>query len=245
MHDGFGSLGEILVVKREPPEVLQPGEGELHAPPLGQHGEPGRAVVGPEDDFKVPSETVGHPVPEPSAVASVSEYPPQSREPAVKPFDDRHRPLAVVDAGPVDGDRQREVERVDQHVLLPASHLLVSVCPLAGRVGVVRGLDAPGVNDSKAGALIAARRLTGDGVQGVHYVLDHTLELPLAEVIVHGLPRDEVTGEHTPLARCLDYVKYRVHYPEERMFPLPFLRVYDFFYNLPLIISEVGMNTSS
>ena len=32
MHDGFGSLGEILVVKGEPPEVLQPGEGALHHP---------------------------------------------------------------------------------------------------------------------------------------------------------------------------------------------------------------------
>lgn len=42
LHDGFGSLGEILVVKGEPPEVLQPGEGALHDPPLGQHVEPGR-----------------------------------------------------------------------------------------------------------------------------------------------------------------------------------------------------------
>ena len=92
LHDGFGSLGEILVVKGEPPEVLQPGEGALHDPPLGQHGEPGRAVVGPEDDLEVPSEPVGHPVPEPSAVASVGKYPPQPRELALKPFDDRHRP---------------------------------------------------------------------------------------------------------------------------------------------------------
>lgn len=155
-------------------------------------------------------------------------------------IDDRHRPFAVVDAGPVDGDRQREAERVDHHVLLPALHLLVPVYPLAGRVGVVRGLDAPGVDDPQARALIAAGGLAGEGMEGLHYVLDRTLELPLAEVIVHSLSRGEVTGEHTPLAPCLDYVKYRVHYPAEGMFPLPFLRVYDFFYNLPLIISEVG-----
>ena len=47
-------------------------------------------------------------------------------------------------------------------------------------------------------------------------------------------------GVSSPLATGLDYVKHRVHYPAEGMFPLPFLRVYDFFYNLPLIISEVG-----
>mgnify|MGYP004701865123 CR=1 FL=1 len=52
---------------------------------------------------------------------------------------------------------------------------------------MVRGLDAPGVDDPQAGALIAAGGLAGEG-----------------------------------------------------MFPLPFLRVYDFFYNLLLIISEVG-----
>ncbi len=59
-------------------------------------------------------------------------------------------------------------------------------------------------------------------------------------VSLEVLQSGEVLGEHTPLATCLDYVKYRVHYPAERMFPLPFLHIYDFFYNLPLIISEVG-----
>ena len=104
----------------------------------------------------------------------------------------------------------------------------------------MRGLDAAGVDDHQTGALRAAHSLAGECVQTVHYVLNHSLELPPAEVIVHGLPRGEVLGEHAPLAAGLDYVKYRVHYPTERMFPLPFLRIYDFFYNFPLIISEVG-----
>ena len=61
---------------------------------------------------------------------------------------------------------------------------------------MVRGLDAPGVDDPQAGALIASGGLAGEGMEGLHYVLDYTLNFHL--------------------------------------------RVYDFFYNLLLIISEVG-----
>lgn len=47
---------------------------------------------------------------------------------------------------------------------------------------MVRGLDAPGVDDSRAGALIAAGGLAGEGMEGFHYVLDRTLELSLARL---------------------------------------------------------------
>lgn len=47
---------------------------------------------------------------------------------------------------------------------------------------MVRGLDAPGVDDSQAVALIAAGGLAGEGMDGIHYVLDCTLELPLARL---------------------------------------------------------------
>lgn len=47
---------------------------------------------------------------------------------------------------------------------------------------MVRGLDAPGVDDSRAGALIAAGGLAGEGMEGFHYVLARTLELPLARL---------------------------------------------------------------
>ena len=123
-----------------------------------------------------------------------------------------------------------------------AHHLLVHVSTLAGWVGMVQGLDAPGVDASQIGALLAARGLAGERIGGV---LKHTLEPPFAEVIEHGQPQGEVLGEHTPLATDLDYVKYCAHYPAESMFHFPFLRIYDFFYNLSLIISKVGMNTSS
>lgn len=47
---------------------------------------------------------------------------------------------------------------------------------------MVRGLDAPGVDDPQAGALIASGGLAGEGMEGLHYVLDCTLELLLARL---------------------------------------------------------------
>lgn len=47
---------------------------------------------------------------------------------------------------------------------------------------MVRGLDAPGVDDPQAGAFIASGGLAGEEMEGLHYVLDCTLELPLARL---------------------------------------------------------------
>lgn len=47
---------------------------------------------------------------------------------------------------------------------------------------MVRGIDAPGVDDPQAGALIAAGGLAGEEMEGLHYVLARTLELPLARL---------------------------------------------------------------
>lgn len=53
---------------------------------------------------------------------------------------------------------------------------LVPTCPFAGRVGVMRGPDAAGIDYPQAVAILTARGLTGNGVQGFYYILDHTLE---------------------------------------------------------------------
>ena len=65
----------------------------------------------------------------------------------------------------------------------------------------MRGPDAAGIDYPQAVAILTARGLTGNGVQGLYYILDHTLE---------------------------DYVSSS------------FLARLCFFYNLPLIISDVG-----
>lgn len=40
----------------------------------------------------------------------------------------------------------------------------------------MRGPDAAGIDYPQAVAILTARGLTGNGVQGFYYILDHTLE---------------------------------------------------------------------
>ena len=41
---------------------------------------------------------------------------------------------------------------------------------------MMRGPDAAGIDYPQAVAILTARGLTGNGVQGLYYILDHTLE---------------------------------------------------------------------
>ena len=77
-------------------------------------------------------------------------------------------------------------------------------------------------------------------MEGIHDVLDDTLQLPLAEVVIDGLPGREVARKHSPLTTGLVDVEDGVHDVPELMFTLSFLRINDFFDNLPLFISEVS-----
>lgn len=77
-------------------------------------------------------------------------------------------------------------------------------------------------------------------MEGVHNLLNDTLQLPFAEVVIDGLPRSEVAWQHPPLATGLVDVENGIHDVPEVMFTLSFLRINEFFYNLPLFISEVG-----
>ena len=70
--------------------------------------------------------------------------------------------------------------------------------------------------------------------------LDDTLVLPLAEVVIHTLPRSKILGNHAPLTACFEKIQNRIHDVSERMFSFSFLRIDDFFNNLPLFISKVG-----
>ena len=65
-------------------------------------------------------------------------------------------------------------------------------------------------------------------------------KLPLAEIVIDRLPRTEFPGKKSPLAASLVDIKDSVHGVTKRMFSGSFLRVDNFFDNLPLIVSEVG-----
>ena len=72
----------------------------------------------------------------------------------------------------------------------------------------------------------------------------HALQLPLPEIAINGLPRTELSRKKSPLAVCLvDAVEDSVHDVTKRMFSCSFLRIDDFFNNLPPFISEVSWIT--
>ena len=77
-------------------------------------------------------------------------------------------------------------------------------------------------------------------MNGIHDVFDDALQLPFPEVVIDGLPGGKVVWQHSPLTAGLVDVKDGVHNLSKRMFALSFLRINDFFDNLPLFISEVS-----
>ena len=77
-------------------------------------------------------------------------------------------------------------------------------------------------------------------MKGIHDVLDDALQLPHAEVVIDGLQGREVARKPSPLTAGLVDVEDGIHDVSERMFSLSFLRINDFFDNLPLFISEVS-----
>ena len=77
-------------------------------------------------------------------------------------------------------------------------------------------------------------------MKGIHDVLDDTLQLPLPEIVIDGLPGREVARKHSPLTAGLVDVEDGVHNLSKGMFATSFLRIDDFFDNLPLFISEVS-----
>ena len=87
------------------------------------------------------------------------------------------------------------------------------------------GLYASGIHDAKTGTFLPSRLFTDKGVQGIHHLFKHTFKLPLAEVVIDGLPRGEVRGKHTPLAAGLVDIKDGIHYLFKRMFSVPRLRL--------------------
>ena len=100
---------------------------------------------------------------------------------------------------------------------------------------MMRRFHAARVNDSHAWTFLPSGYLTDEGMNGVHYVLDNTLQLPFPEVVIDGLPGRKVAWQHTPLTAGLVDVKDGVHDLSQGMFTLSFLRINDFFDNLPLL----------
>ena len=67
------------------------------------------------------------------------------------------------------------------------------------RINMMGGLYASGIHDAKTGTFLPSRLFTDKRVQGIHHLFKHTFKLPLAEVVIDGLPRGEVRRKLVPL----------------------------------------------
>ena len=202
----LGSIRQIFIVDGESSEVPEPGERPLHNPSFRQHLKFGRAFVRTENHLQRPPEFLFHPVTEIPLITSVGEYLDKTREPVRKSLYDLRRTLAVVKIGLMDSHRHGKSKCVNDYVFLAPLDPLVPVNPLAARSRVMRSLHASGVDDPHAGASLPARNLAGKGMQRCHYIFYDPFKFPLAEVVVHCLPRTESFREKPPLAPCPVYV---------------------------------------
>lgn len=105
---------------------------------------------------------------------------------------------------------------------------------------MVRRFNTARIDDSHAWASLSSDYPPGQGMNGIHDVLDDALQLPFSKVVIDGLPGSKVAWQHSPLTASSVDVKDGVHDLSEWMFALSFLWINDFFDNLPLFISEVS-----
>lgn len=144
----LGGIGQIFVVDGESAEVLEPGE-RAHDNPLFL-----KRLKFCRHSSGQSTNSTTHPH------FSITQSPSEPRYPPSARFFFRRGNLClcfwIAFGAPFD--------------------FLVPTCPFAGRVGVMRGPDAAGIDYPQAVALLTARGLTGNGVQGFYYILDHTLE---------------------------------------------------------------------
>lgn len=126
----------------------------------------------------------------------------------------------------MDDNARREAKRVNHNVFLAPLDLLVAVDATVG-CDVMGGPYASGAYDSHAWRVLPSRLPPDDDMEGVRKLLEHTLPLPLSEVVEHGVVGREVLGEHPPLAACLHNVHDRVQDLPELVFSLSLLRTHD------------------
>lgn len=77
-------------------------------------------------------------------------------------------------------------------------------------------------------------------MERIHGVLNNALQFPFTKVVINRLPWSKVAWKHSPLATGLIDIEDGVHDVTKLMFTLSFLRINDFFDNLPLFISKVS-----
>ena len=107
-------------------------------------------------------------------------------------------------------------------------------------VRVVRSSDASRVNDTDRWLRVTTGLYPNLLVKHSHNKLKRSVSLPLAEIVINGVPRRKVIRHHTPLASSLKEIKEGIDNIPKHMFSLA-RPVREVFLDLrPLIVSKVG-----
>ena len=100
----------------------------------------------------------------------------------------------------------RKPKCINGNMFLSAFDVFVPVNTL-DLVGVVRGSDAPGINDTNRGLRVTTGLFPDNLVKHSHDKLNRSVSLPAGEVVINGIPCWEIGGEHAPLTSSFDKIK--------------------------------------
>jgi len=141
MDVGDGEACPVFVVLGEAAAAAEPCEGAFDNPSLGQNLEADR-MIGALDGFQLPGTEGTHCGGRGfSLIAAVGEDPLDEGEQAPHGFEDEQTTVAILDAGRMNHDVQREAQRVDQDMSLLSFDFLARV--IARRVDPRPPFSAP------------------------------------------------------------------------------------------------------
>lgn len=127
MDIGDGEAGPVFVVLGEAAAAAEPCEGTFDDPALGQNLETD-GLIGAFDDFQLPgTESLHGGGRGLSLIAAVGEDPLDEREQPPHGLKDEQTAVAILDAGRMNHDVQREAQRVDQDMSLLSFDFLPGV----------------------------------------------------------------------------------------------------------------------
>lgn len=104
---------------------------------------------------------------------------------------------------------QKQPQRIDNYMALPASHFFVRISTSA-RAALALGIDRLGIDDRRTGTGIAPFGHASGPSNPVAESLKVVQPSPFSEIVVDSLPGRNLVGEHSPLAAAFHQVKHSV-----------------------------------
>lgn len=205
---GFGGARVAFVIAIEPAIAPQPAEGALDHPAARQHFE--CVAFGALDDLHRAAPRLFGPSAQRSGIASIGpevfDLPPPVRP--VKPRQQLLGGVPVLNIGGQDQHHQNQPERVHEDMALAAVDFLAGI--VAPRLAALGALDAPAVDDRRAGVPVAGFELPQEFAQVRVNRGPQPAVLPLPEVMIDRAPRREVGGQIAPLAAGARQIEHGV-----------------------------------